>query len=60
MLYFSLGLYQFMYTDDETLHCLPQKKLVFLSKITLKTTYGKVDFQNFSGVKPPDNPRTPL
>ena len=42
-------------TDDEnheTLNWLPQKTV----KKTLKTTYSKVEFQNFPGVKP----RTPL
>jgi hypothetical protein len=41
----------FVRTDHETLLCLPQRKLVFLSKTALEMTYSKVEFHNFPGVK---------
>ena len=44
----------FYLTDNETLNCLPQKNSFSVKKQTLETTYRKVDFQNFPGVKPPD------
>ena len=39
----------FVFTDDETLNFLPQKTSFSVKKKTLKTTFSKVDFQNFGG-----------